>query len=76
MPKYTHIEAPLDASKEMSIERDTEKTKCMLMSRHQSEGQRHYINICNRSLENVTKFKHTGTIAINQSFIHEKIKFG
>jgi hypothetical protein len=73
---HTHTEAPLDASKEMRIERDIDKTKCALMSRHQSEGQRHYINICNRSFENVAKFKYMGKIAINENLIHEETKFG
>jgi hypothetical protein len=37
-----------DASKEVGLEVNTEKTKYMLLSRHQNAGQNHDINIGNR----------------------------
>jgi hypothetical protein len=51
-----NTEALLDASKEVGMEVNPEKTKCMLMSRIQKIGQKHSINIANRSFENVEKF--------------------
>jgi hypothetical protein len=41
------------ASKEVSLEINVEKTKYMLLSRHQNAGQNWDIKIVNRSLENV-----------------------
>jgi site-specific DNA-adenine methylase len=38
----------IDASKEVGLEANTEKTKYMLLSRHQNAGQNHDIKIGNR----------------------------
>jgi hypothetical protein len=38
----------IDASKEVGVEVNIEKTKCMLLSRHQNAGQNHDIKIGNR----------------------------
>jgi hypothetical protein len=38
----------IDASKEVGLEVNTEKTKYMLLSRHQNAGQNHEIKIRNR----------------------------
>jgi hypothetical protein len=46
----------------------------MLMSRHQTAGQNHNINIANRSFENVRKFKYLGTTVTDQKLIHEESK--
>jgi hypothetical protein len=46
----------LDASKEVGLEVNPEKTKYMLLSRHQNAGQSHDINIGNRCFENVAQF--------------------
>jgi hypothetical protein len=43
----------IEASKEVGLEVNTEKTKYMLMSRHQNAGTNHDIKIANRSFENV-----------------------
>jgi hypothetical protein len=48
-----NTEALLDASKEVGLEVNTEKTKYMLVSRCQKAGQRQSINIGNRSFESV-----------------------
>jgi hypothetical protein len=48
----------LDASKEIGLEVNPEKTKYMLVSRCQMAGQRESIKIGNRSLESVAKFKY------------------
>jgi 3-deoxy-D-manno-octulosonate 8-phosphate phosphatase KdsC-like HAD superfamily phosphatase len=47
----------LDASKEVDLVVNPEKTKHMLMSRCQKIGQKHGIKIANRSFEDVTNFK-------------------
>jgi hypothetical protein len=43
----------IDASKEVDLEVNTEKTKYMLLSRHQNAGQNHDIKIAKRCSENV-----------------------
>jgi hypothetical protein len=59
---YVYItEALLDASKEVGLEVNAEKTKCVLMSRSQKTGQKHSIKIANGSFEDVEKFKYLGT---------------
>jgi hypothetical protein len=46
-----NIGALIDASKAVSLEVNTEKTKHMLLSRHQNAGQNHDMKIANRSFE-------------------------
>jgi hypothetical protein len=53
-----NAEALTDASKEADLEVNTDKTKCMSLSRHQNAGQNHYIKTVNRSFENVAQFKY------------------
>jgi hypothetical protein len=50
-------EALLDASKEVDLGVNPEKTECTLMSRGQKTGQKRSIKIANRSFEDVAKFK-------------------
>jgi hypothetical protein len=66
-----NTETLIDASKEVVLEVNTEKTKYMLLSRHQNAGQIHDIKIDNRSLENVAKLLYLGTTVINQNYIQE-----
>jgi hypothetical protein len=64
-----------DASKEVGLEVNAEKTKYdMSMSRHQNAGQNHGIKIANRSVENVAHLIYFGTAVTNQNLIQEKIK--
>jgi hypothetical protein len=42
----------IDASKEVGLEINVDKTKYMLLSRHQNVGQNRDIKIANRSFEN------------------------
>jgi hypothetical protein len=51
----------IDASKEVGLEINVEKTKYMLLSRHQNAGQNRGIKIANRSLKNVSHLKYLGT---------------
>jgi hypothetical protein len=69
-----NTEALLDASKEIGLEVNPEKTKYMLMSRSQKIEQKHRIKIANRSFEYVAKFKYLGTTPTDQNHIHEEIK--
>jgi hypothetical protein len=48
----------IDASKEIGLEVNTEKTKYMSLSRHQSAGQNFDLKIGNRWFENVAQFKY------------------
>jgi hypothetical protein len=64
----------IDASKEVGLEVNTEKTKCMLLSRDQNAGQNHDIKIGNRCFENVAQFTYLGTTITNQNLIQEEIK--
>jgi ribosomal protein S2 len=64
----------IDASKEVGLEVNIEKTKYMLLSRHQNAGQNHDIKIGNRCFKNVVQFRYLGTTITNQNLIQEEIK--
>jgi hypothetical protein len=64
----------IDASKEVGLEVNIEKTKYMLMSRDQNAGQNQEIKIGNRSFENVSQFKYLEMTVTNQNLIQEEIK--
>jgi peptide methionine sulfoxide reductase MsrB len=63
-----------DASKEVGLEVNTEKTEYMLLSRHQNAGQNHDIKTGNKCFQNVTQFRYLGTTITNQNVIQEEIK--
>jgi hypothetical protein len=67
-------EALLDASKEVGLEVNPEKTKYMLMSLSQKAGQKYSIKIANRSFEDVAKHKYLRTTLTDQNHMHEEIK--
>jgi hypothetical protein len=60
-----NIEILTDASKEVGLQVYTEKTKYILLSRHQNAGQNHDIKITNRRFENVAQFKYLRTTETN-----------
>jgi hypothetical protein len=51
----------IDASNEVSREQNTEKTKYMLLSRHQ-KGQYHGIKVANTCFENVAQFSNNSKL--------------
>jgi hypothetical protein len=59
-----NMETLIDASKEVGLEVNTEKTKYMLLSRHQIAEQSYDIKIANRCFENAAKFRYLGTTIV------------
>jgi hypothetical protein len=70
-PKYNKENpgASLDANKQVGLQVNAKKTKYMLMSHHQTGGQKFYIKV---SFENVAKFKYLGMTMTNKDCIHIK----
>jgi hypothetical protein len=64
----------IDASKEVGLEINVEKTKYMLEPHCQNVDQNRDIKIANRLFENVSQFKYLGTTAANQNLTQEEIK--
>jgi hypothetical protein len=64
----------IGASKEVGLEVNAEKTKYILLSRHQNAGQNHNIKTGGRSFKNVAQFKYLGTTITNQNLIQGEIK--
>jgi hypothetical protein len=69
-----NTEAVLEARREDGVEVNTEKTRYMVVSRHQNVGQSHNLQIANKSHENVEKFKSLRAAVTNKNYIHEEIK--
>jgi hypothetical protein len=57
----------IDASKEVGLKVNTEKTKYMFVFRHQNIGQSHDIEMANGCFENETQFSYFGTTITNQN---------
>jgi hypothetical protein len=57
----------LDASRDIGLEINAEKTKYMIMSRYPNSGQNQNIRIANEPFEKVAKFKYLGTKLTNQN---------
>jgi hypothetical protein len=51
-------ETLLEASRDVGLEINVEKTKYIIMSHHLKSGQNHNIRIANELFENVAKFKY------------------
>jgi hypothetical protein len=69
-----NTETLLEPSRDVGLEINAKKTKCMIMSRHPNSGQNQNIRITNESFENVATFKYLGTTLTNQNDIHDEIK--
>jgi hypothetical protein len=69
-----NTETLIDVSKEVGLEVNAEKTKYMLLTRHQNAEQNHDMKIANRSFENVAQFKYLGRTVTNENLIQEEIK--
>ncbi|PNF38167.1 hypothetical protein B7P43_G14229, partial [Cryptotermes secundus] len=68
------IKKSIETSKQVDLEVKAEKTKYMLLSRHQNAGQNHDIKIGNRSFENVAQFRYLGTTITDRNLIQEEIQ--
>jgi hypothetical protein len=55
----------LEATRDIGLEINTEKTKYMIMSRHTNSGQNQNIRTVNESFEKEAKFKYLGTTLTN-----------
>jgi hypothetical protein len=69
-----NTETLLEASRDIGLEINAEKTQYMIMSRHMNSGQNQNKRTANESFENVAKFKCSGTTLTNQNDIHDEIK--
>jgi hypothetical protein len=67
-------ETLLEASRDIDLEINAEKTKYVIMSRHQNSGQNQNIRIANESFENVATFKYLLTTLKNRKDIRDEIK--
>jgi hypothetical protein len=64
----------LEASRDIGLEINAEKTKYMIMFHHLNSGQNQNIRIANELFEKVAKFKYLGTTLTNQNDIRNEIK--
>ena len=69
-----NAEALVVASKEIGLEINADKTKCMVMFRDQNAGRSHSMNTDNSSFGKVEECKYLGTTLTNQNCIQEEIK--
>jgi hypothetical protein len=69
-----NTETLIEASKEVGLDVNAEKTKYMLLSRHHNAGKNRNIKIANRSFEKVAQFKYVGTTVTDNILIQEEIK--
>jgi hypothetical protein len=67
-------ETLLEASRNIGLEINAEKTKYMIMSRYLNSGQDQNIRIANESFEKVEKFTYLGTTLTHQNDIRDAIK--
>jgi hypothetical protein len=64
----------LEASRDVGLEVNAEKTKYMIMSRHPNSGQNQNVKIANESFEKVAEFKYLGIKLTNENDIRDEIK--
>jgi hypothetical protein len=64
----------IDISKGVGLELNKERTKYMLLSRHQNAGRSHDIKIVERCFENVAQLKYLGMTVTIQNLIQVEFK--
>jgi hypothetical protein len=69
-----NTESLIDDSNEVGLEINVDKTKYMLLSRHQNVDQNWDLKIANRPFENMSQFKYFGTTVTNQNLIQKETK--
>jgi hypothetical protein len=69
-----NTETLIDASKEAGLEINVEKSKYVLVARHQNAGQNWDIQMAKRTFEHVSQFKYLRTTVTSQNMIKEVIK--
>jgi hypothetical protein len=69
-----NTETLLEATRDIGLEINAEKTKYINMSRYPNTGQNQNVRIANELFEKVAKFKYLGTMLTNQNDIHDEIK--
>jgi hypothetical protein len=69
-----NTETLLEASRDVGLEINAEKTKYMIVLLSVNSGQNQNIRIANKSFENMAKFKYVGTTLTNKNDIHDEIK--
>jgi hypothetical protein len=62
-------ETLLEASRDIGLKINAEKTKYMIMSHHPNSGQNQNIRIANELFENAAKFKYLGMTQIRMTFM-------
>jgi hypothetical protein len=67
-------ETLLEASRDIGLEVNAEKTKYIIMSCYPNSGQNQNIRKANESFEKVAKFKYLGMTLTNQNDIRDEIK--
>jgi hypothetical protein len=63
-----------EASRDIGLEINAEKTKYIIISRYSNSGQNQNMRIDNESFEKVEKFKYLGMTLTNQNNIRDEIK--
>jgi hypothetical protein len=63
-----------EASRDVGLEINAEKTKYMIMSCHPKSGQNQNTRTANESFQNEAKFKNLWMTLTNQNDIHDEIK--
>jgi hypothetical protein len=72
-----NTETLLGASRDVGLEINAERTKCMIMSHHPYSGQNQNMRIANESFQNVAEFEYLEMTQIRMTFMmnQEQIKF-
>jgi hypothetical protein len=71
-----NTETLIDASKEVGLEINVEKSMYMLLACHWNPGQNCDIKIANRSLGSLSQFRYLGTTVTNQEEIKRRLNSG